>query len=170
MFDKLLSIIVGRNAPNKMKNQRTVSSTCTVSDEAFLLVTLENACDHWKAEWENKEDSSKWPAKKHTSNPASEKQCSGWSSDGRKKRNQFQGEIILARHTRDRKLKETLHLKKWAETVSGRKRKCQQVSVEDEVEPFIVPMEQQGATEVRSPRVSASPVSDMTEGTNTTSV
>ena len=170
VFDKLLSTIIGRNTFNKLKKRHKVSHMSTVSDEAFLLVSLENACDHWKAEWENNEDSSKWPAKKHTSNPASAKQCSAWSADGRKRHNQLLGEVITARLGRDRKLKEDQHLKKWAETINGRKRKRQQVPLEEEVELVIVPCHLPGQTEVDSAGSQASPISDMTEATNTTDV
>ena len=41
--EKLLCVVSGKKLFKKVKSRKTVSKICTISDEAFLLVVLENS-------------------------------------------------------------------------------------------------------------------------------
>ena len=150
--DKLLSIVVGKNVFNKQKMGYPVSQICTLSDEAFLCVTLENAHDHWKAEWEHPDDCSKWPPKKHASNPAASTKCGGWNNEGRKRCNDLQMRVKLERMLSSRISKEEKHKdRKSAGWRNKKKRKRNGMTVDDDED---VPLIIMGLPEMGAPRVS----------------
>ena len=61
-----------------------MSQLATKSDEALLLVMMENSIDHWMAEWNDPEHKNmdSWPKPKYTCVKNQAKKYKGWSQEG----------------------------------------------------------------------------------------
>ena len=53
MFDKFLPALIGCAKHKNSRGVKTISENCTKSDEAFLLLLLDNSWDTWTAYAEN---------------------------------------------------------------------------------------------------------------------
>ena len=52
----LLAAVVGKKKFRLERCTKKISKLCTLSSEAFVLVSLENSYEMWKAEYEKKEE------------------------------------------------------------------------------------------------------------------
>ena len=80
--DNFLSVIVGKTVYNQKKFSELTSDIATRSDEAFLLVAMENSIDHWTAVVEDpKHEKGAYPEAKYTSK-TDKKRHLGWNEEG----------------------------------------------------------------------------------------
>lgn len=102
--DNLLKVAVG---VLKFKDEVTtmkISNFCSTSNEAFVLLSIENSYDQWNWEWTHgKKEGPGKPEKKYTSNAASSIRFGGWSREGKEWYNELQREVEKARKKKDRK-------------------------------------------------------------------
>jgi hypothetical protein len=87
-----LSNVIGKQAYNKRVPQETISCITTVSDEAFVVLCLENSMKRWEHEAMN-------PTEKrieavYTASPAEASKYGGWSIEGMRRFNVLQRDII----------------------------------------------------------------------------
>lgn len=146
--DNLLPAVVGRKKFKDGKSMERISKLCTISNEAFVLLSIENSYDAWKWRWtkdnggmstDNEE-----PRKKYTDNPASSKKYEGWSREGIKRYNKIQDEVKATRKTQARKEIEKEYLaeeamNRLAEGCKGRrKRKIAAMDDADDIEIVVL--------------------------------
>ena len=127
--EKLLCVVSGKKLFKKEKGSKTVSKICTISDEAFLLVALENSYKAWKAEFDEEDDI---PKKVYTDQPASSQKYGGWSVEGIQRYNTYMELVRDEREQPERQEVEKEYLsarQKEQENVmaGGRKRKVTDV-------------------------------------------
>ena len=92
-FCKLfLSSMVGRHKYNKKVHLHTISEIATASDEAFVLLCLENSLDRWQHEHEKPEEVKKTPV--YTASPAEASKYGGWSEAGIHRYNELLQHIV----------------------------------------------------------------------------
>jgi hypothetical protein len=97
-----LSNVIGKQAYNKKVVQETISNIATVSDEAFVMLCLENSMEQWEQEARN-------PTAKriknavYTASTAEASKYGGWRKEGMRQFNTLQREIIP--HLRKKTLK-----------------------------------------------------------------
>ena len=66
--ENFLSVIVGKQVYKKQKADKLISHIATRSDEALLLILMENSVNHWTAEvTDPNEEEGRWPDAKYTS-------------------------------------------------------------------------------------------------------
>jgi hypothetical protein len=87
-----LSNVIGKQAYNKKVVQETISIIATVSDEAFVILCLENSLEQWEQEARN--PTAKRIDAVYTASPAEASKYSGWSKEGMRRFNTLQREII----------------------------------------------------------------------------
>jgi hypothetical protein len=87
-----LSNVIGKQTYNKKVLQVTISEIATVSDEAFVMLCLENSMERW--EHEAREPTEKRLDAKYTASPAEASKYGGWTSEGMRRFNTLQREIV----------------------------------------------------------------------------
>ena len=95
-LDKILECVAGRRGWKKARTTQLVSQYCTVSDEAFALLTLEN-------NWEKWEKRQKRGPGKYTSSTQGNKMFEGWSEEGLKRYNQIYQVVKQDRNKKEAK-------------------------------------------------------------------
>jgi hypothetical protein len=105
-----LSNVIGKQAYNKRVHQETISCITTVSDEAFVVLCLENSMKRWEHEAAN-------PTEKrieavYTASPAEASKYGGWSIEGMRRFNILQRDIIPKSRRSSQKLEENYLLHK----------------------------------------------------------
>lgn len=106
-----LSNVIGKQAYNKRVLQDTISTIATVSDEAFVVLCLENSLGRW--EQEAREPKEKRIDAVYTASPAEASKYGGWSIEGMRRFNTLQKEIIPEMRSKTAQLEADyiLHLK-----------------------------------------------------------
>ena len=99
-----LSNIIGKQTYDKKVIQVTISKIATVSDEAFVMLCLENSMEHW--EDEAKEPAEKRLDAKYTASPAEASKYGGWTNEGMRRFNKLQREIVTAMRRKIENLEE----------------------------------------------------------------
>ena len=87
-----LSNVIGKQAYNKKVLQATISEIASVSDEAFVVLCLENSMKRWEHE-------AQYPTEKrmdtvYTASPAEASKYGRWSNEGMRRFNTLQREVI----------------------------------------------------------------------------
>lgn len=113
--EKLLSVAVGRRKFKEGRCTKRISKFCSISNEAFIIVSVENSYDRWKWEWTNQQaagaaDGPTMPPKKYTQNPSASKKYRGWTAEGIARYNELITEVKLDRKDKDRKNLEEQYL------------------------------------------------------------
>ena len=112
--ENLLSVAVGRRKFKEGQCTKRISKFCTISNEAFIIISVENSYDRWKWEWTKKQAAGAahghMPPKKYTQNPSAAKKYRGWSAEGIARYFQLIKEVKLARKDKDRKSLEEQYL------------------------------------------------------------
>ena len=81
--ENFLSIVMGRQTYNKQKFKVLVSKMATRSDEALLLVIMENSIEKWTKEYHNPAaDPKMWGEPKYTKKRNETRKHQGWSEAG----------------------------------------------------------------------------------------
>ena len=139
--EKLLCIVAGKKKFKKERTIKTVSEICTGSDEAFLMVTLENSYKAWKAEFD-KDENEKIPHKEFTNNPAASHKYGGWSAEGINRYNTYMEEVKREREKQERQDVEKEYLTALQEEqanglAGGRKRKMVDMNANKIIKPIV---------------------------------
>ena len=112
--ENLLSVAVGRRKFKEGQCTKRISKFCSISNEAFVVISVENSYERWKWEWTNQQAAGAapgpMPTKKYTQNPSAAKKYRGWSAEGIKQYFQLITEVKLARKDKDRKSLERQYL------------------------------------------------------------
>ena len=115
-----LSNVIGKQAYNKKVLQSTISEMASVSDEAFVVLCLENSMKRW--EHEAKDPTTKRIDAVYTASPAEASKYGGWSNEGMRHFNTLQREIVPYMRMKSAKL-EAHYLKHHKELKQPSKRK-----------------------------------------------
>jgi hypothetical protein len=121
--DYILPAVCGRKSNEAKFNKEYLSKVATASNEAFALLSLENAWDRWVFQLDNP-DSDHIPATiySHEGSSARALIYSGWRKSGTERFRDLQKLVKQDRTTDDRLEFERLYLTKRQET-SGKKKK-----------------------------------------------
>ena len=103
-----LSNVIGKQTYNKKVIQVTMSEIATVSDEAFVMLCLENSMERW--EHEAREPAEKRLDAKYTASPAEASKYGGWTNEGMRRFNKLQREIVPAMRRKIENLEEEYKL------------------------------------------------------------
>ena len=126
--DSFLSVIVGKKNYNQRKYQEVASSIVTRSDEAFLLVIIENSIDRWTAKVSDPgKKEGDWPEPKYTSNANDNKKYLGWSTAGINCYNNYM--TVIVPKTRDASKEMEVQLREQYRNETARKRPSQYSNV-----------------------------------------
>ena len=107
--ENFLSVIVGKQVYKKEKATKLISTIATRSDEALLLVLMENSVHHWTAEVSDpNEEKGKWPEAKYTSKGNDSKKHLGWSEKGIERYNYYMTNLVPKLRQNSRKIEEDL--------------------------------------------------------------
>jgi hypothetical protein len=122
--DYILPAVCGRKSNEAKFNEHYISKVATLSDEAFALLSLENAWDRWIFQVDNPE-SDNIPATRYSHEGSQSRALiySGWKQIGTERFRDLQKLVKEDRKTDDRLQFEILHLVKRQET-SSKKKKC----------------------------------------------
>ena len=103
--ENFLSVIVGKQIYKKEKANKLISAIATRSDEALLLVLMENSVEHWTAEvLDPNEENEKWPEAKYTSKGNDSKKHLGWSEEGIERYNYYMADLLPKLRKSSRKI------------------------------------------------------------------
>ena len=82
--EHFLSVLVGKHTFSKNKKTMVASKITTKSDEALLLLHLENSIATWTSEYKDPEhkDTSNWAKQVYTRDNREAKKYKGWSDTG----------------------------------------------------------------------------------------
>ena len=97
-----LSNVIGKQAYNKKVLQATISEIASVSDEAFVVLCLENSMKRW--EHEAIDPTAKRINAVYTASPAEASKYGGWSNGGMRRFNALQREVIPYMRMKSEKL------------------------------------------------------------------
>ena len=108
--DNFLSVVVGRQAFNKQKFKMLVSKMATRSDEALMLIIVENSIERWTNEFKHPAaDAKTWGDPKYTKSDKNEtRKHRGWSEEGIVRFNKYLKEYVPASRQTSEALEEEL--------------------------------------------------------------
>jgi hypothetical protein len=131
--DNFLSCVVGKVLYHRKKMEVNIRKIASASDEAFVIVCLENNIDRWQAEALDPEvDKKDLPERKYTNAPSECSKFSGWSDEGIKRYNELAGTIIPKKRKETKELEENFMLTEREEKYLSTKKSTKKQSRADE--------------------------------------
>ena len=107
--ENFLSVIVGKQVYKKQKADKLISHIATRSDEALLLILMENSVNHWTAEvTDPNQEKGRWPDAKYTSKGNDSKKHLGWSVNGIERYNYYMTNMVPALRQNSSKVEKEL--------------------------------------------------------------
>ena len=82
--ENFLSVVVGKQIFQKKRSIELMSKLAMRSDEAMVLLHVENSIEKWTAEYNDREkkETAKWPDPLYTKQTTESKKYEGWSKRG----------------------------------------------------------------------------------------